>query len=70
MSPEAREAARERALAAMAKRASTPDPTEAEIAAACRAIQETWCASEERSRRMRSRRWSLQQVRTVDFCIG
>jgi hypothetical protein len=54
----------------MAKRAATPDPTVEEIAAACRAIQQTWCEREERTRRTKERRWSLQELRVVDFCVG
>lgn len=63
-------AARERAFIAMAKRAATPDPTEAEIREACLAIQATWCPREEQTRRRREPKYTFQELRAVDFCVG
>ena len=63
---ERREAARERAYSLPPKYIQT----EEEIAAACEAIQSTWTPQEERSRRPRPKRWTLQQLRTLDFCGG
>lgn len=76
-----RDLARQRAYAAMAKRAATPDPTEEEIAAACEAIQAAWTRKQRRFRYLAARtvgtideadvpRWTPQEWRTVDFCVG
>jgi len=69
-SPERREAARQRSLAAMKKRQETPDPTPEEIAAFCAEFQSRWSAREERFRSTAPVRWTPPELRTVDFCVG
>lgn len=61
---------REAVLAALAQRPSSGDPTPEEIAAGCEQIQRTWSEREERYRRTRPKRWSLQELRAVDYCEG
>jgi hypothetical protein len=81
-SPERREAARQRALAAFQR--APVDPTQEEIAAACEEIQAGWSRVERRLRlawahsvgnvglqeRAERPRWTPPELRCVDFCDG
>jgi hypothetical protein len=81
-SPERREAARQRALAAMNR--VPVDPSLEEIAAACEEIQARWTQQERRLRkawahsvgnvglqeRLERPRWTPPELRCVDFCDG
>jgi hypothetical protein len=63
-------ARRRAALAALAKRQATRDPTPEEIAAFCAEFQSRWSTAEKRFRATEAPEWTPPELRCVDFCDG